>query len=128
MSNTHQSTPATHDYSREENVDMIKLAEQAYSLDRKLKIHEEFANLNLQFLRVIEMVGFRGREVESELAMQSSKGAASLEKLIIDCRGPLLQGCICDEYGGTESDREEWRRSALEIKQRLPSEVELVVI
>ncbi|OWM71591.1 hypothetical protein CDL15_Pgr005778 [Punica granatum] len=74
------------------------------------------------------MVGFRGREVESELAMQSSKGAASLEKLIIDCRGPLLQGCICDEYGGTESDREEWRRSALEIKQRLPSEVELVVI
>ncbi|OWM80370.1 hypothetical protein CDL15_Pgr019650 [Punica granatum] len=97
-------------------------------LDPELKICEEFANLNLQFLRVIEIVGFRGREVESELAVQSSKCAASLEKLIIDHRHPSSRGCIIGEYGGTKREREEWRRSALEIQQTLPSEVLMVVI
>ncbi|OWM71596.1 hypothetical protein CDL15_Pgr005783 [Punica granatum] len=90
---------------------------------------EEFANLNLQFLRVIEIVGFNGREVESELAVQSSKGAPSLEKLIIDLRYPPLRGRISGEYGCCSGSKiEEWRRSALEIKQRLPSKVELVII
>ncbi|OWM84477.1 hypothetical protein CDL15_Pgr000917 [Punica granatum] len=110
---------------------------EIFPLDAKLKIEEEFTNLDFQFLRAIEIVGFHGRKVERKLTVHIIKCAASLEKLIIDCRDILLRGDTYSEYGFSQrkakyaySERkiEEWRRCALKLKQTLPSEVELVVI
>ncbi|PKI79184.1 F-box protein At5g03100-like isoform X2 [Punica granatum] len=82
----------------------------------------------VMFLRVIEIVGWRGHEMECKLAVHLIKCVTSLEKLIIDCRAPLLLGSIIDEYGFAKEKIGEVRRNALELKQALSSKVKLVVI
>ncbi|PKI46378.1 hypothetical protein CRG98_033216 [Punica granatum] len=99
--------------------------EDLHGLTSLIKAAPSVQHLTLvTFLRVIEIVGFRGLEVERELAVHLIKCVTSLEKLIIDCRLPFLLGSIIDEYGVAKEEIEELRRNALELKQAL----KLVVI
>lgn len=78
-----------------------------------------------QCLEVVELVGFVGRAVDTEIAMYLFENAIALKKVIIDPQLVSLKGVI--EQSFSSKRKQDARKRALHLKTKLPPGAELII-